>query len=293
MRTVRLLVSLVVPASLVVPEGDASLVCVLGDAQAEPLQIPVLQCWDAALRDTKRWRAVWRGRWCGARSAGVALTACSVPLLLPAASLACATTSTCASVLCRLFAGVVGMCIALTAWWFLLHLAMRTRAISTVLFAVHNECAFGIRRDHFAWHALQPPVPVRYLEAANSTQWISRLMVRDSARQQLALAVVHLPLAAYMWETVACRTLSALPPDGGVIVMTNPHGLDLHEYICSFARSGIRAIPAMGTYLLLVFSDRRATDIQVHHDIERRALCVQWKQWDVPQQPQEEGWGCS
>ena len=291
MQKVELLVSLIVPA-VDIDLGDASLICILGDAKEEPLQIPVLQCWDAALRDTKQWRAAWRGS--GARSAWILLSACFVPLLPAVGAVACAATSTCASsALCHLFAAVVGVCIGLFAWWLFLRLLMHTRVVNTILFAVHNECAFGIRRDHFAWHALQPPVPVRYLEAANSTQWISRLMVRDSARQQLALAVVHLPLAAYMWETVACRTLSALPPDGGVIVMTNPHGLDLHEYICSFARSGIRAIPAMGTYLLLVFSDRRATDIQVHHDIERRALCVQWKQWDVPQKPQEEGWGCS
>ena len=289
MQKVELLVSLIVPA-VDIDLGDASLICILGDAKEEPLQIPVLQCWDAALRDTKQWRAAWRGS--GARSAWILLSACFVPLLPAVGAVACAATSTCASsALCHLFAAVVGVCIGLFAWWLFLRLLMHTRVVNTILFAVHNECAFGIHRGRFGWHTLHPPVPVRYLETANSTHWISRLTVRDAQQEQLALAVVHLPLAAFMWETVACRTLSALPYHGGVIIMTNPHGLDLHEYIFFFTRSGMRAVPAMGTYLLFVFSDPRVADVNVVES--NRTVRVKWvmtTQQHVP--PQQEEWGC-
>ena len=278
--SVELLVALRIPSSL----GTADLICTLGDASMEPLKVPLLHLWN--LRH-QQWLCVWHGKWSLSRSAALLLVLASAPVL----TLGCTylATQSCTEI-CQVYMAALGLCAGMCAWALLLHMLARTQWFARLLFSVQNECAFGVHRKRFRYHNLHPPATVKHLEGAGSTQWVTMLTVRDSEHTH-SVAVVHLPLAPMMWETLACRTLSLLNgPHCGLVIMTNPHGLDLYESICFFKRSGMRSFSAMGTYLLFVFVDSPGFTWELQMVETAASVSLRW----TPSPSLEaEGWGCS
>ena len=269
MQQVRLLVTLSVPEDV----GTADLACVLGDAAVDPLRLPALHLWRRRLGE-RRWVAAWHGTWSFRRVAAVAAFLVLLLLFLLGAAAYAPRHAACASWGCRLCAWSLGACAALGASAGLLYVLARTRLFARLFFSVRNECAFALCRTRFTKHRLHAPVPLRHF--FGSELLVTLLSVR-SATENHTLAVTKLPLAPMMWEAIACRVLSLLPKrECCLLIMTNPHAFDLDQYVHFFSRSGMRAFPAMNTYLLFVFVDSPRFSWEVAVEEAPFGLCVTW-----------------